>query len=119
MMQFPTEKSSVMTVENIEDDNSKASDVTILLKKTVRSSFVPNLLEENGEYSGLTKELHTGALVIDKEVIFTIASEAYSRSKATDIHGKSDPKSVPPESNSYYGSMCAGVYGGAINNIVQ
>jgi hypothetical protein len=102
----------------------------LFLKQTVRNSFIPNLLHKNGNYSEPTKELlqylnfdfrlqpsllhavtnlHKGALVVDKEVIFIKVVEGYSRGKAMDIHAETNLKSVSTPSNSFYGSLSVGI----------
>ncbi|RCH80713.1 hypothetical protein CU097_002723 [Rhizopus azygosporus] len=38
--------------------------------------------------------LHSGAIIIDEETVFTIAAEAYCRSTAIDIHGETNLKTL-------------------------
>jgi hypothetical protein len=128
VLQFQSEKHTVMAADII---TTEADDAIKLLKQAVHKSTVPKLLEKNGDYTEPSKDLldflnfefganpsllnavaklHTGSFIVDKEVVFVIVAETYSRSKATDIHGESDQKSVPTVSDSRYGSLCAGVY---------
>ncbi|CEJ05454.1 hypothetical protein RMCBS344292_19395 [Rhizopus microsporus] len=116
---------------NIQPTNiSESNDTLHYLKQTVRASTLPGLLRKN-DFLEPTQEilehlnfdfrldpallyavakLHTGALIIDKEVVFCLAAEAYGRSKAVDIHGEADLKSLPSPSNSVYKSLSVGVH---------
>ncbi|ORX61964.1 hypothetical protein DM01DRAFT_1369885 [Hesseltinella vesiculosa] len=57
-------------------------------------------------------ELHTGAIVLDKEVNLALVCEAYARSKSIDIHAESLNLSLPPTniSSAYPSTLTAGVF---------
>lgn len=60
----------------------------ISLTSGVRSvSLSPSLLHA-------VTMLHSGAIIIDEETVFTIAAEAYCRSTAIDIHGETNLKTL-------------------------
>ncbi|KAG0176614.1 hypothetical protein DFQ28_008092, partial [Apophysomyces sp. BC1034] len=76
-------------------------------QQTVQQSFIPGLMHENGNYAEITEELlqylnfdfrlnpallhavaklHTGAIIVGKEVVFILVAEAYGRAKSIDVH---------------------------------
>jgi hypothetical protein len=55
-------------------------------------------------------KLHTGFIIIDKDIIFAITAESYCRGKATDVHGESSMETLPTPSSCVYGSLSVDVF---------
>ncbi|KAG1143853.1 hypothetical protein G6F37_008619 [Rhizopus arrhizus] len=64
-------------------------------------------------------KLHTGALIVDKEIVFAMVTEAYGRSKAIDAHSESNQKSLPTPSNCVYGCLSVGMHEGSDGNGIK
>ncbi|KAI8377599.1 uncharacterized protein BYT42DRAFT_570911 [Radiomyces spectabilis] len=113
------------------DVPGKQVNMMLVANQVVRSSFIPSLLTKNGPYAEPSTELlallnydfrispsllhavaklYTGAIIIDKEMVFAITVEAYCRGKATDIHGETNFKTLPSPSTCVYGSLSIGVF---------
>lgn len=101
------------------------------MKQVVETSFLPNLLSKNGDYSEPFPELlhhlnfdyrlkpsllravanlRRGSIVVDKEVIFVMVAEVYGRGKASDTHAETNLKSLPTPASSFYGSLSIGIH---------
>lgn len=128
VIQLHQEKYDVLSNNNRTLVSTGMGPVT--LQKLVRMSTLPGILDR-GDYQEPTTELienlnydfrlcptllhavamlHTGCLIMHKDLIFVVTVEVYGQAKSIDIHAETSLKSFPSVSGSPYDALSVGIH---------